>query len=241
MNSNDAIPADSGAEAAGHPPNTALGVLIGIGAGLGMLVGLLFGHQTLGITYGAGIGTIVGAVLETRRPVAVQLPKPLQPSRPASLLWLLGCLVFLGLSAAFGGTVLTLNPNGTWLQIPLTILQFSPFRDFRIPGLILGIVFGLGSFATFLALWFRPAWRFAAAFTHFTGKHWSWSAAVAIGLGQVIWIITEIIMMRGLDWLQFVYGGLGLLIVLLAFLPSLRRYLALGPTQVPIGPPVLGE
>ncbi len=162
-----------------------------------------------------------------------QIPSPHtgQPTRPISIRWLLGCLTFLGVSAAFGGIVLTLNPTGAWLQIPLSILQFSPFRDFLIPGLILGIVFGLGSFATFLAVWFRPVWSFGTALTHFTGAHWSWSAAVAIGLGLVIWIITQMLMVGGADWLQFMYGGLGLLILLLTFQPGLRHYLALGTTR----------
>jgi hypothetical protein len=149
------------------------------------------------------------------------------PTRPISLRWLLGCLAFLGVSAAFGSILLVLNPTGARLQMPLSILQFSPFRDFLIPGLILGIVFGIGSFATIVVLWFRPAWSFGTALTRVTGEHWSWSAAVAVGLGQVIWIVTQMLMVHGTDWLQFVYGGLGLLIILLTFQPGLRRYLAL--------------
>ena len=149
------------------------------------------------------------------------------PTRPISLRWLLGCLAFLGVSAAFGGILLILDPAGTRLHMPLSILQFSPFHDFLVPGLILGVVFGIGSFATILALWFRPPWSFGTALTHFTGEHWSWSAAVAVGLGQVIWIVTQMLMVHGTDWLQFVYGGLGLLIILLTFQPGLRRYLAL--------------
>jgi hypothetical protein len=166
-----------------------------------------------------------------RRPRAKTAPRIGRPTRPISLRWLLGCLAFLGVSAAFGGIVLTLNPTGTWLQIPLSILRFSPFRDFLIPGLILGIVFGIGSFATLLALWFRPVWPLGTALTRFTGAHWAWSASLAIGLGQVIWIATEMLMVRGADWLQFMYGGLGLLILLLSFQPSLRRYLAPGPAH----------
>jgi hypothetical protein len=154
------------------------------------------------------------------------------PTRPISLRWLLGCLAFLGVSAAFGGSLLVLDRRGTWLQMPLSLLQFSPFPDFLIPGLILGIVFGIGSFATIVALWLHPAWSFGTALTRFTGEHWSWSAAVAVGLGQVIWIVTQMFMVHGTDWLQFVYGGLGLLIVVLTFQPSLRRHLAIATTRV---------
>jgi hypothetical protein len=151
--------------------------------------------------------------------------------RPFSLRFLLGCLAFLGVSAVFGGLVLVLDPTGGLIHMPLALLEFSPFRDFLIPGLILGIVFGIGSFATFLALWFRPLWSFGAALTRFTGEHWSWSAAFAVGVGQVIWIVTQMLMLRGVSWLHLVFGVLGLLIMLLTLGPGLRRYLALGTTR----------
>ncbi len=229
---------DIGDQSASGPPTIGVGVGIVIGAGVGMVVGLLVGDLLLGMLYGAGLGTVVGAVRETwrrRRVDGMPPPRAGRAARPSSLGWLLGCLAFLGVSAAFGGIVLTLNPTGTWLQLPRSILQFSPFHDFFIPGLILGVVFGIGSFATLLALWFRPAWPLGTALTRFTGAHWSWSAALAIGLGQLIWIVTQMLMVRGADWLQFVYGGLGLLIVLLAFQPGLRRYLALNTPYEPTG------
>lgn len=54
-----------------NPPMIVLGSLIAIGAGLGMVAGLLFGDMLLGMLYGAGIGTVVGAVYEMwRRSVA---------------------------------------------------------------------------------------------------------------------------------------------------------------------------
>lgn len=116
-----------------------------------------------------------------------------------------------------------------WLMhMPIALLEFSPFCDFLMPGLILGILFGTGSFATFLALWFCSVWSFGAALTRFTGEHWSWSAAFAVGLGQMIWIATQMLMLRGLSWLHLVFGVLGLLIMLLTLEPGLRRYLAPG-------------
>jgi hypothetical protein len=147
-----------------------------------------------------------------------------------SLRLLLGCLAFLGLSAAFGGIMLVANPTGGLLGMPISLLRFSPFQDFLIPGLILGIVFGIGSFAAILALWFRPAWSLASALTHATGEHWAWSVALVIGSGQVIWIVTQMLMMRGVSVLHFLYGGLGVLIVFLTLEPNLRRSFSLGPT-----------
>jgi hypothetical protein len=151
-------------------------------------------------------------------------------SQTLSLRILLGCLAFLGVSAAFGGIVFVINPSGGLIGMPVSLLRFSPFHDFLIPGLILGVVFGIGSFAAILALWFRPAWSLASALTHATGEHWAWSAALVIGSGQVIWIVTQMLMMRGVSVLHFLYGGLGLLIIFLTLGPNLRRSFSLGPT-----------
>jgi hypothetical protein len=151
-------------------------------------------------------------------------------SQTFSLRLLLGCLTFLGISASFGGIVLVVNPTGGLIGMPISLLRFSPFHDFLIPGLILGIVFGIGSFAAILALWFRPAWSLASALTHATGEHWAWSVALVIGSGQVIWIVTQMLMMRGVSVLHFLYGGLGVLIVFLTLEPKLRKSFSLGPT-----------
>ena len=149
------------------------------------------------------------------------LPRPITSLRVLSVL-----LGVLGVGAIFGGLVFVIAPTGAILGIPLSVLRYSPFDDFLIPGLILLIVFGIGSFAALWGVWLRPAWAFGTMLTRFTGQHWSWSAVVAIGLGQVIWIVTEVLMLRGLSGLHFVFGGLGLLIALVMLEPGLRRYLA---------------
>ena len=204
-----------------------LAMFIVVGAGLGIVLGLVFSNLMAGIIYGPGAGMVVGSVLEMFRRRTDQ-PKTIPLAvRPSSLRWLLGCLAFLSLSAVFGGVVLVGSPSGAWLHIPLSVLQYSPFSDFLIPGLILGLVFGVGSFLALLALWWRPTWPPAAALTRLTGEHWAWSAAVALGIGQIIWIVTETVMVRGIDGLQVLYGSLGVLIVVLAFQPDVRRYFAL--------------
>ena len=45
-----------------------MGAIIGIGAGLGLVVGLLMlDNLTLGLLAGAGVGTVVGAIWESAR------------------------------------------------------------------------------------------------------------------------------------------------------------------------------
>lgn len=216
---------------AGTTDRSAFGVgfFISIGAGLGMTAGVLLGDLVLGMMFGAGAGVMVGAVVEMyRRQPSPSAPSHIsQPFRPGSLRWLIGCLVFLGVSALFGGIMLVSSPSGAGPSISSSVLRYSPFSNFLIPGLILGLVFGVGSVGAVLALWTRPTWTFATTLTRFTGEHWAWSAAVALGLGQIIWIVTQMLMLRGVNGLQVVYGALGLVIVVLAFQPGVRKHFAL--------------
>jgi hypothetical protein len=52
-------------------------------------------------------------------------------------------LFFNGVSAIFGGGGLILDPSGALMQMPIELLEFSPFNNFLIPGFILFIVNGL--------------------------------------------------------------------------------------------------
>lgn len=46
-------------------------------------------------------------------------------------------LIFLGLTGLWGGYELMTNPGGTSLKMPLELLEGTPFRDYRIPGMLL--------------------------------------------------------------------------------------------------------
>jgi hypothetical protein len=57
---------------------------------------------------------------------------------------LISLLLFLGLSAMGGGSLLIISPSGKLLGgLPLSILEHSPFSDFLIPGIILFLILGL--------------------------------------------------------------------------------------------------
>jgi hypothetical protein len=43
-----------------------------------------------------------------------------------------------------------------------------------------------------------------------TGYHWAWAATIAVGVGQVAWIVCELFMLPEVSWLQALYGPLGL-------------------------------
>jgi hypothetical protein len=109
-----------------------------------------------------------------------------------------GLLVALGLMALAGGAALVYKPDGSAMQAPLSWLAGSPFPDFFVPGLILGGLFGLGSLVVAgLGLKCAPIAPFLA---------------FAIGCGQMIWIVVELAIIKGLSIMHPICFGIGLAI-----------------------------
>lgn len=149
-------------------------------------------------------------------------------TRPAAFKALLGLLVFQGVSAIPAGLLLIVDPTGAKMHMPLSMLRDSPFRDFLIPGLILGVGLGLGAFLVAAGLFFLPALPLVERLSAFKGTHWSRWAAITFGLALMIWILVQVAIMGAGSWLQVLYFAVGLAVVGLAFTPSVRTYLAAG-------------
>jgi hypothetical protein len=115
----------------------------------------------------------------------------------------LALVFFLSISACFGGWMLMDHPNGRRLQMPVSMLENTPFPDFFWPGIILFVVFGLGSLLV-AGLVIQRA----------DGYH-RWVSGR--GLALVIWIGVQLALIPGYSWLQLLYGGLGLLLFVLGF------------------------
>ena len=120
-------------------------------------------------------------------------PRPLPRSGKAAI----GLLVLLGLIALPSGWALMAPPRGNNpLGMPLGLLKGTPFSSYFIPGLILFGLFGVGSLAAALVGLLR---------------HWSAPyLTFAVGVGQMIWISVEWLLLPYFHPLQptmFTYGG----------------------------------
>ncbi|MBK6831189.1 MAG: hypothetical protein IPG92_10850 [Flavobacteriales bacterium] len=108
--------------------------------------------------------------------------------------------LFFGISATWCGAALMMAPDGSLLQLPLSVLTHAPFSDFFWPGFVLCTVLGLGHVVAFVLAVRRSSLA-------------AW-AALAGGFAAIIWILVQVIMTDPFFWLQPVIGALGLLEVL---------------------------
>ena len=156
--------------------------------------------------------------------------------RPLTERVVLSLLLFLGITASAGGAAFVLaQVLGIDSWFPRRWIDQIPLIDnWVVPGLVLGLGFGVGSLVTRWGMRTRVEWGWTGWVRRLTGRHWSWLATVLLGLGQVVWIGLE------LAWIEFsffhvVYGALGLALLLLPFTPAMRRDLVRG-TALPQPP-----
>ena len=127
----------------------------------------------------------------------VEIPRPELHLAGKVALIVLG---LLGIGALAGGAALVTKPDGSNMGFSVEILAGSPFNDFTIPGLILGGLFGVGSFVV-AAMGIRHM-RIAPFL------------AFAIGCGQMIWIVVELAIIGEFSFLHPTFCGVGLVLAL---------------------------
>ena len=143
--------------------------------------------------------------------------------RPITI-WLLIILQFLlGFGAFVSGGMLAAAPEGLLMHMPLSMLQYSPFSNFLIPGIILALLLGLYPLAIAYALWRKPAWRWPDGINPFKHMHWSWAAALSIGVILLIWITVQVLMLRSVAFLHMLYFGWGWALIILSLSPGVRK------------------
>ena len=141
-------------------------------------------------------------------------------------MWLLICLQFLlGLGALCGGGVLIAAPDGSLIQMPLSMLEHSPFSNFLIPGVILFSLLGIYPVGVAYSLWQQPAWRLPEALNPFKQLHWSWAASLAAGIMLVIWISTQVLLIQAIVFLHILYFVWGWTLILLTMTPTVYQHL----------------
>jgi hypothetical protein len=135
-------------------------------------------------------------------------------------------LLFNAVGAYFGSISMLLDPSGAMLHVTPDMLRGSPFKDFLAPGIILLLANGILPTVAGLGLILRKPALPLPGLPFWQDRLWAWSLAFASGVGLMIWITVQIILLG--YWPEFpiqgVYGGLGIVITVLALLPSVRAF-----------------
>jgi hypothetical protein len=137
------------------------------------------------------------------------------------LILLLG---FLSLGAFYGGIVLIISPDGSLFQMPVEMLSGSPFKSFLVPGMILLLTFGIFPVYVIYSLIKKPENRIFRSLNLLYDYHFAWTFAVYVGVGQVIWINVQALILDDVVILHTIYSALGLLIICISLLPQTRKH-----------------
>jgi hypothetical protein len=113
-------------------------------------------------------------------------------------------LAFLGVSAIAGSLPLMVDPSGALMHMPLTLLRFSPFHTFLIPGIILLLANGVLSLLVAFAV--VGKWR---------GYGWMIAFQGCVVAG---WITVEVLLLREVVWLHALYVTVGLVLIVLGMM-----------------------
>lgn len=109
---------------------------------------------------------------------------------------------FVAVTSLLSGLFMISNPGGEFFNLSIRLLNGTPFRDFRIPGILLASLVGITNFVAALFIIIRQQ------------KQYSWSLAGGIALCG--WVIAEIAMIDTQYWLHFIYLTAGILIILVS-------------------------
>lgn len=165
---------------------------------------------------------------KTHPPIAWATERTRAFIRPRLLWPLLGLLVLLSLGGFIGGLSFVRDQSGADLGAKLSWLQKTPVDDFFLPGLFLLGVYGIGSLLLMAGLAWRwspgPVRRLDARLGH----HWAWIGTIGQGAALMIWILYEFVVLPDQMLLQPILIGVGLLMVALSSMPSMRRFYANG-------------
>lgn len=147
--------------------------------------------------------------------------------RPAEVT-LLGLILLQGVTAMAGGAAMVfgaLAPEAVAMELapPIAWLNGLPFDSWLVPGLVLGVGLGAGALVVGWGLARRPDWAWLAWTERWTRYYWAWTGAVALGAGLTTWIAVQLLLLPEPSWLQAIYGPLGIVIVGLSLLPSVRE------------------
>lgn len=143
--------------------------------------------------------------------------------RPFSLWLLIFFLVFLALGGFVGAYSFLTDPTGASLGMDKE-LALLPVPNYILPGLFLLLMMTITPLFLTVGLFAQPNIPFLQTLLRFSPFHWSWTGTVILGIGLMLWLIFEAYFIGFFAPIQYVTVINGLLILLLPFIPAIKKY-----------------
>ena len=145
------------------------------------------------------------------------------PKRPVMLWLLVIVLILLSLGGFSGAIPMLADPeSGGYLEFA-DLLPSLPVSNLILPGLFLLIVMGLVPLLLAYSLVAKPKWGWIDTLFSWSKQYWAWTATLILVGIIALWLAYEGWL---IGWFPITYitGILGLLILLLVMLPSVRKF-----------------
>ena len=136
---------------------------------------------------------------------------------------LIALLGFLSLGAFYGGIAFVISPDGSLLNMPVELINYSLFQNYLIPGIIFLVTFGIFPIYVIYGLIKKPESIIFNKLNLLYDYHFAWTFAVYIGFGQIIWINIQTLILNSVGIIHTIYSSLGILIICIALLPQTRN------------------
>jgi hypothetical protein len=153
--------------------------------------------------------------------------------RPAAVWPLLGAMGFLALGGVVGGVAFLTDPTGASLGASPSWLDETPVHDFVLPGLFILGVYAIGTIALITGLLWRPSPGPLADLDRRIGFTWAWLGTILEGSVLVLWIVYEFTLFEERIALQPILLGVGLAMIAIPSLPSMRDHYRVGKGWIP--------
>ncbi|WFR65069.1 hypothetical protein P9222_14250 [Paenibacillus amylolyticus] len=138
--------------------------------------------------------------------------------------WLLILMhAFLGIGAIVGGSILIIDPTGSMVKLPESLLQNSPFSSFMLPGILLLLVLGVMPAMIAIALIWHTQWKLGERLNLYPDRYWAWTFSLYTGFALIIWIMAQVYWIQDVSIIHLVYFAWGVGIQVVTLLPAVQR------------------
>lgn len=130
---------------------------------------------------------------------------------------------FLGMGALVGGSILIMDPTGSMVNLPDSILEQSPFTSFLFPGIILLLVLGVMPLVIGISLMRYVHWELGETLNLYPDRYWAWTFSLYTGFALIIWIMVQVYWIQDVSIIHLVYFAWGVGIQVVTLWPGVQR------------------